>query len=94
MAKKQISNCVKNAKQENKCENCGGNAQDLMNKRLWVLSVIHIIFLPLNTITSLLGVNLGGIPGATNHHGFYFLVLILMVVALMIFSVVVYKDWL
>ena len=33
-----------------------------MNKRLYVLSLIAAIFLPLGLITGLLGVNVGGVP--------------------------------
>jgi zinc transporter len=35
-----------------------------------VLSIIAAIFLPLGFLTGLLGVNLGGIPGANNELGF------------------------
>ncbi|MCE9685536.1 zinc transporter ZntB [Shewanella sp. AS16] len=35
-----------------------------VNKRLYVLALISAIFLPLGFLTGLLGVNIGGIPGA------------------------------
>jgi zinc transporter len=35
---------------------------DLTNKRLYVLSIMTAVFLPLGFITSLLGVNVGGVP--------------------------------
>jgi zinc transporter len=44
---------------------------DRMNKNLYMLSVIAAIFLPLGFLTGLLGINLGGIPGAENGHAFY-----------------------
>lgn len=37
---------------------------DKMNKNLYMLSVVAAIFLPLGFLTGLLGVNVGGIPGA------------------------------
>lgn len=44
---------------------------DRMNKNLYVLSVIAAIFLPLGFLTGLLGINVGGIPGADNVSAFW-----------------------
>lgn len=41
-----------------------------VNQRLYIFSVAAVVFLPLSFLTGLLGVNLGGIPGATNPLGF------------------------
>ncbi|MGL5358129.1 MAG: zinc transporter ZntB [Shewanella sp.] len=41
-----------------------------VNKRLYFLSLVSAIFLPLSFLTGLLGVNIGGIPGAENHWAF------------------------
>lgn len=41
-----------------------------LNQRMYVLSIISAIFLPLGFLTGLLGVNVGGIPGADNEHAF------------------------
>jgi len=43
---------------------------DQLNRRMYILSIITAIFLPLAFLTGLLGVNLGGIPGANNELGF------------------------
>ncbi len=43
---------------------------DKMNKNMYVLSIIAAIFLPLGFLTGLLGINVGGIPGADNHNAF------------------------
>jgi len=43
---------------------------DRLNKNMYVLSVIAAIFLPLGFLTGLLGINLGGIPGAENDYAF------------------------
>lgn len=48
-----------------------------MNKNLYILSLIAAIFLPLNFLTSLLGINIGGIPGATNDNAFWIFTLAL-----------------
>lgn len=43
---------------------------DKLNKNMYVLSVIAAIFLPLGFLTGLLGINVGGIPGAENTDAF------------------------
>lgn len=45
---------------------------DRLNKNMYILSVIAAIFLPLGFLTGLLGINVGGIPGADNPHAFWF----------------------
>ena len=42
-----------------------------MNRYTLVLSVVAAIFLPLGLITGLLGINVGGIPGAENGAAFW-----------------------
>ncbi|GAA04060.1 zinc transporter ZntB [Photobacterium leiognathi] len=44
---------------------------EALNQRLYFLSLITTIFLPLGFMTGLLGVNLGGIPGAQYHWAFF-----------------------
>lgn len=43
---------------------------DKLNKNMYMLSVIAAIFLPLGFLTGLLGINVGGIPGAENPYAF------------------------
>jgi len=44
---------------------------DRLNKNMYILSVISSIFLPLGFLTGLLGINVGGIPGAEDIHAFW-----------------------
>lgn len=49
-----------------------GNAlADRMNKNMYLLSIVAAVFLPLGFVTGLLGINVGGIPGAENHTAFW-----------------------
>ncbi|NJN98704.1 MAG: zinc transporter ZntB [Anaerolineales bacterium] len=41
-----------------------------INHTIFILSIITAIFLPLSFVTGLLGINVGGIPGATSEWGF------------------------
>ncbi|MCP5536013.1 MAG: zinc transporter ZntB [Akkermansiaceae bacterium] len=43
---------------------------DRLNKNMYMLSVIAAVFLPLGFLTGLLGINVGGIPGADNEYAF------------------------
>lgn len=42
-----------------------------LNSRMYVLSIVAAIFLPLGFLTGLLGINVGGIPGAENPYAFW-----------------------
>ena len=43
---------------------------DRLNKNMYALSVVVVIFLPLGFLTGLLDINIGGIPGAENPQTF------------------------
>jgi len=47
------------------------------NQRMFVLSVVAAIFLPLSFLTGLLGINVGGIPGTDNPYAFLLVVIVL-----------------
>ncbi len=55
-------------------------AQEAMNKKIYLLSMVAVIFMPLGFITGLLGMNVGGIPGAGIRFGFVAVSLLLLVV--------------
>ncbi len=44
---------------------------DLMNKRLNLLTIWSTIFLPLSFYTGVFGMNFDDVPFLTNHHGFW-----------------------
>lgn len=44
---------------------------DRLNKNMYMLSIVTAIFLPLGFLTGLLGINVGGIPGAENDAAFW-----------------------
>ncbi|MCW8928780.1 MAG: zinc transporter ZntB [Gammaproteobacteria bacterium] len=61
-----------------------------MDKRIYVLSMVAAIFLPLGFLTGLLGINVGGIPGAENQSAFWFFCLILITIIVM--QVLIFKK--
>ena len=63
---------------------------DRLNRNMYVLSVIASIFLPLGFFTGLLGINVGGIPGAENSEAFYIFCGLLVV--LVIAQIIIFKK--
>lgn len=49
-----------------------------LNSRMYVLSIVAGVFLPLGFLTGLLGINVGGIPMAENPAGFVSVVLVMV----------------
>ncbi len=66
---------------------------ELTNQRMYVLSIIAAIFLPLSFVTGLLGVNVGGIPGADNPYGFWSVDVLLLLVAAGIWAFFRWRQW-
>ncbi len=60
-----------------------------MDNRMYVLSIVAAIFLPLGFLTGLLGINVGGIPGSEYKAGFF--VFCLLLVALVVIEVIIFK---
>ncbi len=64
------------------------------NELMKIFTIIATIFLPLNLITSMHGMNMKGIPFEKMEHGYYCMVLIMMLVALILISIFKKKKWL
>jgi zinc transporter len=67
---------------------------DQMNKKMYVLSIISAIFLPISFLTGLLGINIGGIPGSQNQNAFYIFSLMLVVIVSIQYFIFKKKKWL
>ncbi|TCK05725.1 zinc transporter [Marinobacterium mangrovicola] len=58
---------------------------DQLNQRMYLLSLIAAVFLPLGFLTGLLGINVGGIPGSENPYAFgIFMLILTLLVALQV----------
>ncbi len=55
-------------------------AAEVMNNRMYVLSIVAAIFLPLGFFTGLLGVNVGGIPGVEHPFAFAIVCIVMVLV--------------
>lgn len=63
---------------------------DRLNHNMYLLSVIAAIFLPLGFLTGLLGINVGGIPGAENPDAFW--IFIAMLIVLIVSQFLLFKK--
>lgn len=74
-------------------EELHSKTSEQLNSRMYVLSVIAAVFLPLGFVTGLLGINVGGIPGANDSHAFTDVIVILCVVAVLLLFLFRWKKW-
>lgn len=65
-----------------------------LNQRMYVMSVVAALFLPLGFLTGLLGVNVGGIPGTENPYAFSLFLIFLVVLTVGIGIYFKNKKWL
>jgi zinc transporter len=75
-------------------EELSSTVSEQMNERMYVLSIVAAIFLPLGFFTGLMGINVGGMPGVEDGEAFW--VVVAMCVGLMLVLGVVFrlKKWL
>lgn len=64
------------------------------NARMYVLSVVAAIFLPLTFVTGLLGMNVGGLPGLESPVGFAWSIVIMIVTGICLSLFFRWKKWL
>lgn len=60
-------------------EELAASVQEANSRSLFVLTVVTVLALPINILTGLLGMNVGGVPLAGSEHGFWVIVCILVV---------------
>jgi len=63
------------------------------NQRMFLLSIVAAIFLPLSFVTGLLGMNVGGIPGSDNPLAFTLLLVGMVAVAVALFLFFRQRRW-
>ena len=65
-----------------------------MNERMYVLSMVAAVFLPLGFFTGLMGINVGGMPGVEDNEAFWVVVALCVAVMLVLAVVFRWKKWL
>lgn len=54
-----------------------------LNRTMYIIALVTVIFLPLSLLTGLLGINVAGIPGAENHWAFVAVCSVLVILAIL-----------
>lgn len=68
-------------------------SQEKINRKMYLLTIVAVIFMPLSFITGLLGVNLAGIPGATFKYAFESLIGVLLLILVVQLIFLRNKGW-
>ncbi len=63
------------------------------NARMYLLSIVAAIFLPLSFVTGLLGMNVAGLPGTENPNAFIFSALVMIVLGVGLVGFFRWKKW-
>ncbi|MBT8083323.1 MAG: zinc transporter ZntB [Gammaproteobacteria bacterium] len=71
-----------------------GQLAQEQNARMYVLSVVAAIFLPLTFVTGLLGMNVGGLPGLDSPSGFLGSMVVMILAAAGLLALFRWKRWL
>lgn len=71
-----------------------GQLAQEQNSRMYVLSVVAAIFLPLTFVTGLLGMNVGGLPGLESPYGFMGSLVLMVVAAVGLMAFFRAQKWL
>ena len=69
------------------------NANDLLNRRLNLLTIWSTIFLPLSFYTGLFGMNFDDIPFLNNHHGFWIFTVLSIVTIIVMYRFFKKNKW-
>jgi|GEM_PF-750538 len=64
------------------------------NRAMYVLAIVAAISLPLSLLTGLLGINVGGIPGANNPWAFIIVTILLLAIAAVLVWLFKHIRWL
>jgi zinc transporter len=64
------------------------------NERMYVLSIVAAIFLPISFVTGLFGMNVAGLPGVETPEGFLYVFSGMVVVVIVILALFKLKKWL
>jgi zinc transporter len=71
-----------------------GQLAQEQNSRMYVLSIVTAVFLPMTFVTGLLGMNVGGLPGLDDPKGFLAAIAVMVTATAIMLTVFRLKKWL
>ncbi len=63
------------------------------NSRMYLLSVVAAIFLPLTFVTGMLGMNVAGLPGTVNPDAFLISAVVMVVLGIALVAYFKWRKW-
>jgi zinc transporter len=70
-----------------------GRLSEQLNKRMYALTLVATLFMPLGFLTGLLGINVGGIPGAESRYGFALICALMVLLCGALLGYLRFKKW-
>jgi zinc transporter len=74
-------------------EGISNKAQESINQKMYLLSIVAVIFMPLGFLAGVFGMNLGGIPGLDYKFGFTIVCILMFALFLIQIVFLKYKRW-
>lgn len=74
-------------------EELSNRLSETLNRNMYILSLVAAVFLPLGFATGLLGINVGGMPGAEDAAAFYIVCGILIIIGLAEIALFRWLKW-
>ena len=74
-------------------EELANRVNEQLSQRMYMLSMVAAMFMPLTFLTGLLGINVGGIPGAADKHAFLWVCYILAAIGLLLYFIFRKRKW-
>lgn len=74
-------------------EELANSVTEQLNQRMYMLSMIAALFMPLTFLTGLLGINVAGIPGADDRQAFLWVSFILAAIGLALYLIFRKRKW-
>jgi zinc transporter len=61
--------------------------------RMYVLSLVTAIFLPLSFLTGIFGMNVAGLPGTEEPKAFFYVAMVMVILAIILMIAMLWKKW-
>jgi zinc transporter len=68
-------------------------SMEQQNSRMYALSIVALIFLPVTFVTGVFGMNVGGLPGLENPTAFMTVVGTMLFISIAVITVLKIKRW-
>lgn len=68
-------------------------AMELQNSRMYALSIVALIFLPITFVTGIFGMNVAGLPGIENPDAFFMVTGVMTVISIVVIGILKFKRW-